>query len=294
MKAVTGHGPGFAGDRTMPTDSPWRRVVADVERVRTQRGRAVTGLYSVEGIRLHERAVRSGVLPEQVAISAGMDADPSPRIRDLLGRLRESGCAVSTAPDDVMHDLISGRGLGDIVGLVRKPASASINETMAAHCGDRCVVVVAIDVFDPGNCGALVRTALAGGAALFVATGTTDPYHPRAVQTSMGSLFKLPIAQQESAPAALAELRAAGSQLVGMSCSGSTELPDAEFSSGRVAVVLGSESFGLPQDVLESLDLAVRIPMPAGVDSFSVNAAAAIVLYELGRTTPAEAAAAPS
>jgi len=188
------------------------------------------------------------------------------------------------ASDEVMVDLTAGRGLGDMVGLVRIPDPVSIVRVLDADGKRGRPAVVAVDIFDPGNCGALVRTALAGNACLVVATGKTDPYHPRAVQTSMGSLFKMPVACAADTAGALSDLKDAGVLLVGMTCTADITLPEAEIGAQRVAIVMGSEAFGLSRDIVDRLDLEVRIPMPPGVDSFSVNAAAAIVLYEINRS----------
>ena len=234
--------------------------------------------------------MRAGHVPERAVVSRALAGDPPPRARNLLAQLAEAGCAVHVAPDEAMTDLTCGRGLGDILGLLRMPDSASIERILSADGNQRRPVVVAVDIFDPGNCGALVRTALAGNACLFVAAGKTDPFHPKAVQTSMGSLFKIPITRATDADAPLSELREAGLRLIGMTCTADALLHEAGLGGRRVAVVLGAEAFGLPREIVDALDLEVRIPMPPGVDSFSVNAATAIVLYEINRRQAADQA----
>ena len=128
-----------------------------------------------------------------------------------------------------------------------------------------------------------MRTALAGGARAFVACGISDPYHPKAIRTSMGSLFKLPIVTYSSAKALLPDLAVLGMHSVGLAVEGDVPLPLADFPEGGVALFVGSESWGLAPQVQQGLDCLVSIPMREAVDSYSVNAAAAIALYELGR-----------
>jgi TrmH family RNA methyltransferase len=143
--------------------------------------------------------------------------------------------------------------------------------------------VVGWNLSDPGNTGAVIRTSLAAGAAGFVAVGDTDPWHPKAVRTSMGSLFALPVRTVEHDSEWLRACRTHGVEIFATDCREGEPLPGARPRGGRLALVLGSEAFGLPEDVLARVDRRVTIPMPAGVDSYSVNAAAAILAYTLGR-----------
>ncbi len=250
----------------------------------TAAGRAQTGLYSIEGIRLHERAIRAGADLQRVLVSVRFRSDPSERVRCLLAELADRGCRVHSAPDDVVDRLTERRGTGDVVGLVSIPAAGDL-PTLLPRGSGRSVVLVADSVEDPGNVGALVRTALASGCAGLIGVGVTDPYHPRAARTSMGSLFKLPVFRFEDRAAALESLRACNVRSWGALSRGGlapAELGDADRPT---AVWIGGEAFGLPAELIAQLDGAVSIPMPEGVDSYSVNAAAAIVLYELSRRT---------
>ena len=142
---------------------------------------------------------------------------------------------------------------------------------------------VAVDVEDPGNVGALTRTALASGAVALAAIGVSDPYHPRAVRTSRGSLFKLPIVRYTSAEPLLDELAKLSVRTFGAVSSGGVapfeDPPDAD----PLAIFLGNEAFGLPARIRDRMDRLLTIPMRPGVDSFSVNAVAAILLYEARR-----------
>ncbi len=134
---------------------------------------------------------------------------------------------------------------------------------------------------DPGNVGALTRTALASGATALIAAGISDPYHPRAVRTSMGSLFRIPILRVQSGKALLDELRTLGVVTIGMVTGGGTPLPRVDLRDTPTALFVGREAFGLDGSTIDSLDHLVSIPMASAVDSYSVNAAAAIALYEL-------------
>ena len=99
----------------------------------------------------------------------------------------------------------------------------------------------------------------------------------------MGSLFKLPILRFADIDFLFEEVARWDLTTVGSVATGGTPLPQVNFDRSPVALFLGSEPFGLPEPVTSRMDRLVTVPMPGEVDSFSVNAAAAILLYEIGR-----------
>jgi TrmH family RNA methyltransferase len=261
----------------------WRGTVEMIRRAGTRKGRATGGYFSIEGIRLHERALRAGVRVQQAIVTTSFQKDSSARVQTLLADLQEQGCRLEIVPVDVIGEIIGGRDLGQILGLVRMPEQRQLADVTNSKDMNRPLLLVAVDVKDPGNVGALLRTAHASGATAFVATGISDPFHPKALRTTMGSLFKLPVLLYKDPMPLINQLRELGIETVGTAVSGGTLLTRATFSNVGVAVLIGSEAWGLPENVQTGVDRLVSIPMKAGVDSFSVNAAAAIVLYEIGR-----------
>jgi len=231
---------------------------------------------------LHERALRAGARIEGVLLAQSLIDDPAPRPRDLVVQLEACCRRLCVAPDPVLEQLTEGRGLGGCVGLVRIPDPFDL-AGLPTDRDDPPLLLVAVDVEEPGNVGALVRTALASGADGFIGTGLTDPYHPKAVRTSMGSLFKLPLACHRDTMEWIRSVRRAGLQTVGATTASGIALPLAAFSERGSALFVGSEAFGLEAGICSELDLRVTIPMVSEVDSYAVNAAAAIALYEIRR-----------
>ena len=263
--------------------SNWQGTVEMIRRAGTRKGRTTGGYFSIEGIRLHERALRAGVRVQQAIVTTSFQKDFSARVQTLLADLREQGCRLEIVPNSVIDEIIGGRDLGQILGLVRMPEQPQLADLTTIEEMKRSLFLVAVDIKDPGNVGALLRTAHASGATAFVATGISDPFHPKALRTTMGSLFKLPVLLYKDPMPLIKQLRELEIETVGTAVSGGTLLTQAKFSSAGVAVLIGSEAWGLPENVQTGVDRLVSIPMKFGVDSFSVNAAAAIVLYEIGR-----------
>ena len=243
-----------------------RSTLAAIRRCATAAGRNACGCFALEGTRLVERAVRAGLTLRHCGASAAYLADPTPRTRNLLAAL-PIRCVL--LPDEAVAEFSGGRDTGHIFAIVEQPPPLAPPS--------RGTVLVAVDVLDPGNAGALVRTALAAGADGMVAVGVTDPFHPKAARTSMGSVCRLPVRRARD----LAEARALlhGWRFLGTVCQGGKPLNTAAMGADAVAIVLGSEAFGLSEEDEGLLDGRISIPMAEGVDSYSVNAAAAILLH---------------
>lgn len=142
------------------------------------------------------------------------------------------------------------------------------------------LVVVCTDVRDPGNAGTVLRSADAAGVAAVVCTGgTVDPYNPKAVRASAGSLFHVPLVVEPSAAEILAVLSASGFALLGAAASGGTDYLAVDFSQ-RTALVLGNEAWGLAPEVAAALDGTVTVPMAGRAESLNVGVACAVVCFE--------------
>ncbi len=258
----------------------WRSAVAAVKRTYTAKGRVTSGCYAIEGFRLHERALRANAPLQLVLATEQYRKRPPARARALLSNLRTAHVPLYFAPEEVMADLTNGRSLGGFLGLVKLPRPPSL-ATITQTAGP--LLLVTVDVIDPGNLGAMLRTGHAFGVTAFVTIGGSDPFHPKAVRTSMGSLFKIPVLPRVDPVSLLAHLQKANILTVGAVAQNGVSLPQADLSGKGAAVFLGSEYFGLPEALAGRLDCLVTIPMARGIDSLSINAAAAVILYELTR-----------
>jgi RNA methyltransferase, TrmH family len=152
----------------------------------------------------------------------------------------------------------------------------------AAPVGPLCVYLHG--VHDPGNVGAVLRSAQAFGASsVAVGPGTADPFSPKAVRASMGAVFAVPLARADSVAAlpgttvALAAGR--GRLLTEVSRSGATPRPQ------NVTLLIGAEREGLPEEVIEAAAHVAHIPIET--ESLNAAMAATIALYELTRIPPA-------
>jgi RNA methyltransferase, TrmH family len=147
-------------------------------------------------------------------------------------------------------------------------------------------VVIAINVQDPGNLGAIIRVAEAAGATGAVTAGTSaDPFGWKALRGSMGSAFRLPAAIDADAGRAIAEARRHGCRIVAAVPRGGHPPSDVDLT-GAIAILIGGEGPGLASILVEAADERVTIPMQPPVESLNAAVAAALLVYEARRQRP--------
>lgn len=145
------------------------------------------------------------------------------------------------------------------------------------------LVAVGAHLRDPGNAGSLVRCADAAGAdAVVLAGSTVDPYNDKAVRSSAGSLFHLPIVLGTTVPEVVRALQSLGFLVLAATAGTSLTLDDLrarEWHARKVAWVFGNEAWGIPDDEAGLADESVAVPIYGRAESLNVATAAAVCLY---------------
>lgn len=133
-------------------------------------------------------------------------------------------------------------------------------------------VLVAWQISDPGNLGTMIRTAAAFGLDVAVTGGSADPWSPKVLRSATGGHFQTAVVEIENLDG-LEAIKVATVMAGGRS---PRSLP-----AGRLALLIGSEAHGLPEEALALADLRVTIPMSGRTESLNAAAAAAILAYEV-------------
>jgi TrmH family RNA methyltransferase len=231
-----------------------------------------------EGVHLAREALQSAADVELVVFSKRLSAREEGRELLLAVAHRHLSCA--EADDAVLDSIQDARSAQPILMLVRRPCwppDAGLDVR-----GPAPLAVAGVGIQDPGNLGSLLRTADAAGAtACFVAEGSADPFHPRAIRATMGSIFRMPVFV-DSEPGLLKRLRARGLRLIGAESTTGVLYNRCDLTR-PAAVLFGAEGTGLPSTVRSEIDESIHVPMRKGVNSLSVGAAAAVVLFEAAR-----------
>lgn len=145
------------------------------------------------------------------------------------------------------------------------------------------LVVVGVDVRDPGNAGTLIRSAEAAGAGGIVfCRGSVDATNPKTVRASAGAIFHIPVVEGGDSEEVLAVLGDLGLTRLGALPRGGAAPAQVDLTR-PVALVLGNEAWGLPERVAAHLDGTVTIPMPGRAESINLAMAASVLLYEVCR-----------
>jgi TrmH family RNA methyltransferase len=233
-------------------------------------------LVLLDGAHLVGDALRSSVRVLHLVVAA--DKIDANEIAPLVVRARDRGVdiAVGTAP--VMDALSPVRSPSPIVGLAERPAREE-----QIYGGAHALVLIACDVQDPGNVGAMVRVAEAAGASGLVAAGqSADPLGWKAVRGSMGSALRLPVARRAHVADAVAEAKQHRCRVVAAVPRAGRPLFGAALE-GPTAVLIGGEGGGLAPQIESLADDRLTVPMQAPVESLNAAVTAALILYEACR-----------
>jgi TrmH family RNA methyltransferase len=257
------------------------------------------GIVGVEGVRMVEAALGSG-LPVEALLLSESGARHLPRVASVLA----SSVPVFRTSDKLFAGVADTRAPQGIAALVR-PRQAAIENLSP----ETALVVVLVGVQDPGNVGTIVRAAEAFGATgaatcLADGIGTADPFGPKAMRASAGSVLRLPIVHGLSPTVLLAQLRMVGVKVyaavaAGFEAKGNSKNKTSGASSPLLrpwdvdwkipaAILIGNEGSGLPVEIVRAADARVYIPQaaataPVGIESLNAAMAASVLLYEAMR-----------
>ncbi|HMF98327.1 MAG TPA: RNA methyltransferase [Vicinamibacterales bacterium] len=201
-----------------------------------------------------------------------------PDIHELVTTLSQRGINVATVTAAVMDAISPLRSPSGIVALADRPA-ARMHDIYARPAP---LAVLAVDVQDPGNLGAIVRVAEAAGATGVVAAGASaNPFGWKALRGSMGSALRLPIGGGDP-QAAVDGARRHRCRIVATVPRAGRMLFEIDLT-GPIALLIGGEGAGLPEHLVAMADERVTIPMQPPVESLNAAVTAAVVLYEARR-----------
>lgn len=240
--------------------------------------------FVAEGLRVVERLLESDFGLEALLVTEKRLERLGPLLSARDARGLGDPVQVLLARDRDAIEAVIGFGCRDGVKAVgRVLAPWSLARLLALP--ERPRLLLALDGLNNAeNLGVVVRNAAGLGAqGLIVGETACSPFLTRAIGTSMGTVFGLPVVEDVPLGTALAALRAAGVRVVAAHPHADGRTLAQARLEGDVCVVLGGEGFGISEPVLAACDEAVAIPMAHGVDSLNVASAAAVFLHETRR-----------
>jgi len=236
--------------------SKTNRRIVDASKLKSAKGREEAGLFLVEGFHLLEMALREKVVERIFAAEKITDVDVDQYL----------------VTPDVLSKLAASKTPQGVVAVCHKKKARAIT-------ADR--VVYLDEINDPGNMGAILRTALAFGYRdIIISENSVSPYNDKAISASQGALFAVNIVEGDVDT--IKSLKGEGYQIISTALGESVSL--AGFvPRGKHVVLFGNETRGVSAMALALSDSIVRIAIE-GIDSLNVAVASGIVLYELSKT----------
>jgi TrmH family RNA methyltransferase len=251
--------------------SPRVRAVAKLSK---RSARQETGLFLLEGPQAAREALAyvPATVLELFATPSAME-----RHTDVRDAARTAGIDIQFTTEDVldaMADTVTPQG---IVAVAQQSPTA-MKDIFAESPR---LIAICEEVRDPGNLGTIIRAADAAGADAVILTGrTVDPYNPKVVRATTGSLFHLPIAVGVELESAVERAHGAGMRVVAADVAGTDFLDSRALLAEPTAWLFGNEARGLEEGALAQADLTLRLPIYGRAESLNLATAASVCLYE--------------
>jgi RNA methyltransferase, TrmH family len=241
-------------------------------------------LAAIEGPILLAEALRAGLRLRCVFAALGWE-----RLLDTLPIPAET--EVLLLPKPLLDSVLTTEAPQPAAALVHAP-DWTWADLLGGHKSRAALILVLAGLQDPGNLGAILRSAEAFGATGVVsAPGTVSAWNPKAVRASAGSVFRVPLVAA-GADECFTRLRRAGVKLWTSAAQGGKPACLANLA-GPAALIIGNEGNGVPPELASKADGALTIPCPGAVESLNAAVAAGILLYEAWRQRSAPAGALP-
>jgi tRNA G18 (ribose-2'-O)-methylase SpoU len=246
------------------------------------------GIFLAESANVILRALEAGYEPLSMLVETNrIEIEARPvfdAIEKLCGKDKLDSLPIYTADSEIVTKLTGYTLVRGLWMTLRRRPEMSVEE----FCKDKKRITVLMDVVNPTNVGAIIRSAAALGMdGVLLTHASVDPLTRRSARVSMGTCFQIPwtkaTLEQSEGLNLLDILHSYGFKTVAMALTeDSTSIDNDEIRANeKLAVLMGSEGPGLPKEVIAASDYRVMIPMYHGVDSLNVAAASAVAFWEL-------------
>ena len=246
-------------------------LIKEIRKLHSSKGRREQQLFLLEGTHLLEEASAATYPLATVCCTVEWV--------EQHGELWERVCGLADRTE-----LVSAKVLESIATTVQPEGIIATAQRTSTSSPELSTLGIALETIqDPGNLGAIVRTAAAANAdGLLVSADSADLDHPKVLRASAGAWFKLPMAVCSDLRAEISRCQNRGMQIL-------ATVPDASLTYWEVdlrvptLIVLGNEGSGLSAELIRLADRQIQIPLSRGVESLNVSIASALILYEAQR-----------
>lgn len=248
--------------------------VKHVKKLKEKKYREEYGEFIVEGIKMIEEAIlenatiKSIVVCEDCKTQGGIP-------NDLLYEIAKYNCIyVNEKVFNSMTDVANPQGILAIIDKSKnKEAEIDFKEDM---------FLILDNIQDPGNMGTILRTADSINLKqILVSKGTSDPYNPKVVRSTMGAIFRVRVIECEDLTKTIKEIKKHKIKIYATDLKTDKSIYDVDYK--KVGIVIGNEANGVSNEILELADTKIKIPMKGKTESLNAAVATGVILYEAVR-----------
>lgn len=248
-------------------ESKENSLFKETKKLKEKRNRSKEGKYIIEGFRLVQEAFKANMEIEYLVISEGSEDKLNEYLNEYINEEK-----IYIMKKNLFTMLTSTETPQGAIAVVKnKELQKDIEGEFFLLCDK---------VQDPGNLGTIIRTAHAAGVdGIILTKGTVDIYNDKSIRSTMGSLFYVPIIQDDEELSFVRKLKDEGFSLVATSLQESKDFFESDLK-GKIILSVGNEGNGISEEVFSLADKKVKIPMPGGAESLNVAIATSIILFE--------------
>lgn len=246
-------------------------IIKEAKKLKEKRLRAFNSQFLVEGFRFVEEALKSSFKVPQIFLNeSNLDKWQSCNLDKML----QDSTKIYLVKETIFKQLSETENPQGVIAVVNK-----INVPTVKKDG---IYVLVDRIQDPGNLGTIIRSSHAAGASgVIVTKGTVDVYNEKTLRSTMGSIFNIPIIEDDNLYFTLA-LKQSNFKLIVSSLQDSTDFYNVNLNQ-NIIIAVGNEGSGISEEIYSLGDIKVKIPMPGKAESLNVAVATSVMLFEAVR-----------
>ena len=249
-------------------ESKDNNLFKNTKKLKERKNRNKSNKYVIEGFRLVQEAFKAKVDVDYLIVTK----DGSEKINQFLSDYITDQIKMYQVSDNLFKELVSTenpQGILAVINMNIKPMNFNGNFYLLCD-----------KLQDPGNVGTIIRTAHAAGVQGIILTkGTVDIYNEKAIRSTMGSIFYIPIHYDDDNLSLVKSLKSKGFKLLVTSLDTDKDFFQEDLG-GKVVLTVGNEGNGVSEEIVNLADTKVKIPMPGNAESLNVAIATSVIMYE--------------
>lgn len=249
-------------------------LIKEIKSLYRKKERMKSSSFIIEGIKIIEEALDNNYPLRKIVFTDELLSTRDGK--DFYNRIKDSEDLVSV-PANIFEEISDTENPQGIMAI----AEFQYKGIKEIEKIDKQSLLFLDGLQDPGNMGTIIRTADAFNIdGIIIGPGSVDPYNPKVVRATMGSIFRVPLYYSSNGIEELMKLKEMGTKVYSTSLRESILISEVNFKDSFV-LIIGNESKGVSEDLFALSDKLIKIPMPGKAESLNAGVAASIIMYEV-------------